>query len=169
MLSLMCLLCCSTGPLNVRCRYTLTTITITAPLSAHTAASFFVLGKRMHCLPDPSLAPPDCQVLIEGVGNVFKSSQELVLSLPLYKLWATRPWRMLRDAIRSVNTVALSHVEQRLKEIRDEDLKHSAGTLEVPEKVDFLTYILHSGQMSLEDVVVNAVDLISGGVDTVRV
>ena len=72
--------------------------------------------------------------------------------------------------MKSTHTIATYHVQQKLKEIKDDDLKalkQFPGTSEVPEKVDFLTYIIHSGQMGLEDAVVNSIDLISGGVDTV--
>lgn len=132
------------------------------------SASFFVLGKRMGCLPDPSHAPHDCQLFIEAIGTFFRSSQELALSLPLYKLLNTKPWRNLKESVQTINTNASLHIQQRLNEIKEKDLKAEgqSGEEEVPEKVDFLTYIIHSGQMSLDDIVVNAVDLIGGGVDT---
>ena len=38
---------------------------------------------------------------------------------------------------------------------------------EVPEKVDFLTYMIHRGELSIEEISINASDLIGGGVDTV--
>ena len=123
----------------------------------------------MGCLPDPLDAPHDCQMFIEAIGTFFRSSQELVFTLPLYKLLNTKPWRNLKDSIQTINTNALHHIQQKLKEIKEEDLKAvgQSGGEEVPEKVDFLTYIIHSGQLSLEDIVANAVDLIGGGVDTV--
>lgn len=123
----------------------------------------------MGCLPDPSHAPHDCQLFIEAIGTFFRSSQELALSLPLYKLLNTKPWRNLKESVQTINTNASLHIQQRLNEIKEKDLKAEgqSGEEEVPEKVDFLTYIIHSGQMSLDDIVVNAVDLIGGGVDTV--
>ena len=38
---------------------------------------------------------------------------------------------------------------------------------EAPEKVDILTYLVHSGKQSLEEAATNAVDLMTAGIDTV--
>lgn len=63
----------------------------------------------------------------------------------------------------------MKFITQRLDEIEEKDkqlLQQDTGD-EAPVKVDFLTYILHSGKMSLDAITANIIDLLTAGVDTV--
>ena len=61
-------------------------------------------------------------------------------------------------------------ITKRLEQIKEEDkqlLLHHDAADEAPVKVDFLTYLVHSGKMSLEAITANVIDLMMAGVDTV--
>ena len=53
-----------------------------------------------------------------------------------------------------------------MEEIKEKD-DNLLTNDEVPEKVDFLTYMIHCGELSIEEISINAADLLGGGVDTV--
>ena len=132
--------------------------------------SLFVLGKRMGCLPDPSQAPPDCKSLLQSVHTFFKAKNETAMSdLPLIDQKATKAWRALTDATRNVYTIVLRHIENKIEEIKEREHHRSfelLATPPVPEKVDFLTYMIQAGMLSMQDATLNSFDFIGGGVDT---
>ncbi len=73
---------------------------------------------------------------------------------------------------KTVHKLARQFIDEKLAEIAEDDrraLEAVSGEEEVPDKVDFITYMIHSGKMSVEEVSVNIVDLLSAGVETVRV
>ena len=66
--------------------------------------------------------------------------------------------------------MARRYINEKLAEIEEADrkaLEAASGEEEAPEKVDFVTYLVHSGKMSIEELSVNVVDLLSAGVETV--
>ena len=66
-----------------------------------------------------------------------------------------------------IHNYANALVNEKIKEIEE------AGKLDESEKadaelgMDFLTSMIHSGTMSVEELVANATDLLTAGVDTV--
>lgn len=124
----------------------------------------------MGCIPDPLQTPPDCKSVLQSVQTFFRTKHETTmgLDLPLFVQRATVPWRALSDATSNVYTTVLHYVEQKLNKIKEEDCKiEELSTSDVSKKVDFLTYIIQSGMLSMKDATLNSVDLIGGGVDTV--
>ena len=70
---------------------------------------------------------------------------------------------------RAVKDLAMKFISKRLDEIEEEDKQRlqQATEDEVPIKVDFLTYLVHLGKMSLDAITANVIDLMTAGVDTV--
>ena len=124
----------------------------------------------MGCLPDPSQAPTDCKSLLQSVHSFFKAKNETTLSLdlPHSEQRATEGWRALSNATSNVYTTVLLHIEQKLKDIKEHEHHRTSKPLALSQ-VDFLTHMIHSGELSIHDAKLNSFDLIGGGVDTVSV
>ena len=130
------------------------------------AVVFFSLGKRLGCLEIDQI-PPVCQEFIVQVNKLFSSGPDLVFSLPFYYLWETKPWKAAVNAMKSTNNLAMMLIEERMQEINEEDKRALKENEEVPAKVDFLTYLMHSGKLTHKELSVNFVDLLNAGVETV--
>ena len=126
------------------------------------AISLFTLGKRLGCL-DVGGAPKECQEYVNHVQNLFLATQKLSMSIPLYKIYPTRPWKLLLESQRCMYEISMRNIEEKIKDIK----VHDSGDTEPSDGEDFISYMLHKGQMSLEEVTANAADLLSAGVDTV--
>ena len=120
----------------------------------------------MGCLDDQ--VPQDCKELIVTVQEMFNSIQRLISGPPLHILWSTKEWKFLKQIVKQLDDIALNHVREKLEKIRKENQNGSLEESEIPDKVDFLTYIMHSDKQSLKEAAANAADLMIGGVDNVR-
>ena len=129
------------------------------------AIAYFVLGKRLGCLNIGNI-PEVCQDFIDQIQDFLAATQDILFSLPLHKVYATKAWKKLYRAQKRTYEISMKHISDKMEEIKekDEDLLTND---EVPEKVDFLTYMIHRGELSIEEISINASDLIGGGVDTV--
>lgn len=135
-----------------------------------TAVGFFILGKRLGSLKTNGEASPESQEFITAVRKLFNNFTDLMFSLPLYRIYPTKIWKTVVSGNIEVHKLARHFINEKLAEIEEEDrkaLEASSSEEEAPDKVDFLTYLVHSGKMSIEEVSVNIVDLLSGGVETV--
>lgn len=77
------------------------------------------------------------------------------------------------DLIIMVNTAAVGIVVvfMQVAQVTEEDkrlLEEGGEGDEPPVGMDFVTFMMHAGKMDLETIATNAVDLMGGGVDTVR-
>ena len=120
----------------------------------------------MGCLGDQ--VPQDCKELIVAVQEMFNSIQRLISGPPLHILWSTKEWKFLKQTVKHLYELVLNHVREKLDKIREEKQNGSLEESEIPEKVDFLTYIMHSEKQSLKEAAANASDLIISGIDSVR-
>ena len=119
----------------------------------------------MGCLDDK--VPQDCKEFIDTFQDMLSSTQRLMYGLPLHIVWSTKEWKFLKQTIKHLHELSLRHVKEKLEEIKEEDQERALEGSEAPDKVDFLTYLVHSGKQSLEEAAANASDLMMGGVDTV--
>ena len=119
----------------------------------------------MGCLDDH--VPQDCKELIDSLQDMLNSIQRLMSGLPLHMVWSTKEWRFLKETMKHLYTLSLRHVKEKLEEIKEEDQERALEGSEAPDKVDFLTYLVHSGKQSLEEAATNASDMMMGGVDAV--
>ena len=128
------------------------------------------MGKRLGSLNSSGEVSPECQEFITVVEKLFSSLTDLLFALPLYQLYRTKLWKSIVSTNIQVHKLARNFINEKLTEIEEEARKtlEAAGSEEeAPDKVDFLTYLVHSGKMSIEQVTVNVVDLLSAGVETV--
>ena len=68
----------------------------------------------------------------------------------------------------NITRIAGKYVKQRVQEIDDHSKPIVEDSEEAPPKVDFLTYLMHSEALTMEEVIANIIDQIAGGVETVR-
>ena len=66
----------------------------------------------------------------------------------------------------TVYKIAMQHIEAKISEIREMD-KEIREEHCSEENTDFLTHMIRNGKMSLEEISINATDLLGAGVDTV--
>ena len=111
--------------------------------------------------------PPECKHFVDNIHTFFDANSKVVFGLPLHKLWRTKNWKTLVSSFDDLYTYASGQINEKIKEIEE------AGKLNVSEKadaelgMDFLTYMIYSGTVRVEEIAVNAIDLLSAGVDTV--
>ena len=130
------------------------------------------MGKRLGSLSSSGDVSPDSQEFITTVGKFFSDITDLIFSLPLYRIYPTKIWKSVVSTNIKMYKLATKFINEKLAEIEEEDRKalEAAGSEEeAPDKVDFLTYLVHSGKMSIDEVSANIVDLLSAGVETVIV
>ena len=119
-------------------------------------------------MEDP--VPQECQELIDSSQDFLESSQKIVLGPPSYK--NSKAYENFKKSQAKMYNLALKMVEERAKEILEEDQRLAqAGESdeeEGPIQVDFLTYLMHSGKMTIGEVATNLTDLMTAAIDTVR-
>ena len=110
--------------------------------------------------------PPDCQEFISVIQEFFTASQELLFSLPLYKLYPTKTWRKLKEMQIKGYQIGLKFINDRIREVKE---KEEGGREETNETLDFLTYMIENSGLTLDEISINALDLLGAGVDTVSI
>ena len=108
--------------------------------------------------------PPECKKYVDSIHIFLETTAQLMFSLPFHKIWPTKNWKALINSFDYLYTYASGHVNEKIAEL--EKVKESEKA-DAELGMDFLTYMIHSGTMSVEELAVNAVDLIGAGVDTV--
>ena len=128
------------------------------------AVCLFVLGKRLGCLE--KVMPQECKGLVDDVHTMLVTTSKMMSGLPFHKLWKNKNWKTLVSSMDGMLSYAGGLVNEKVKRI---ELAEEGDGLETEEGMDFLTYMLHSssGKMTVEEIAVNAIDLIIAGVDTV--
>ena len=127
-----------------------------------------MFGKRLGALETTGSIPPDCKEFINQTGQLFSLSTDLLFSLPLYKIYPTKKWKDVVKCQRAVKELAMKFIEEKLSKTEEHKQMLKKDNEEAPAKVDFLTYLLYSGKMSLGGITTNIIDLLIAGVDTVR-
>ena len=95
---------------------------------------------------------------------------DLSFALPLYKIYRTKLWKSVVNGQIILNRLSMKMINEKLAEIEEKDrkaLEAAGGEESAPEKVDFITYLVHSGKMSVGEVSAIVIDLLSAGVETV--
>ena len=86
---------------------------------------------------------------------------------PWWRIWATKHWKLFQNATKRIYELALPHVKGKVEQLIEER-KARSGDDEDEVKVDFLTYLVLNGKFTLEEAVTNGIDVMNGGIDTVR-
>ncbi|XP_066263849.1 probable cytochrome P450 CYP44 isoform X1 [Branchiostoma lanceolatum] len=121
--------------------------------------SLVVLGKRIGCLTlDQLPEDSDAQRMIGAVNDFFIGFAKLLMSPPLYKYISTPTWKRFERAMDTITSVAEKMIGEKLKELRQME--------QPPEEADFLTSLLSREDMTLDEAIQMAVDLLNGAVDT---
>ncbi|CAH1233707.1 CYP27A1 [Branchiostoma lanceolatum] len=122
--------------------------------------SVVVLDKRLGCMTLEDLEPgSDAQLMIDGVNDFFNAFVKLELSaVGLYKYISTPTWRKFEKGIDQWHTVAAKLLNEKLAKSAAEDGK--------PSESDFLQSLLSRNDVTFEEAMLTAVELLFGGIDT---
>ena len=112
--------------------------------------------------------PPECKQFVDNIHSFMETTSKLFFSLPFHKIWRTKNWKALVNSFDDLYTYASGQVNEKIREIEEADKSGESETVDAELGMDFLTYMIHSGTMSVEELAVNAIDLLTAGVDTVR-
>ncbi|XP_003384618.1 PREDICTED: cytochrome P450 27C1-like [Amphimedon queenslandica] len=127
------------------------------------SVAYFVLGKRLGAL-DLDNVPKDCQEFISALQEFFAATQDLLFSNPLKKLFPTKALSSLKETQIKIYQLSLNYISDRIREIKE---REEEGKEEPDDKrPDFMTYMIENSGMTLEQISVNAQDLLGAGVDT---
>ena len=113
--------------------------------------------------------PTDCKAFVDDIHALLHTTDKLLFGLPFHKLWRTKNWKELLRAQDGVMKFTGGLVQGKMEEVMREEREKAEEEedLQAELGMDFLTYMLHSGTMSAEEVAVNAMDMLAAGVDTV--
>ncbi|XP_066267300.1 probable cytochrome P450 CYP44 [Branchiostoma lanceolatum] len=124
--------------------------------------SVVVLDKRLGCMTLDDLEPgSDAQLMIDGVNDFFDAFVKLELSaVGLYKYISTPMWRKFEKEIDLWHTVAAKLLKEKLDKSPAEDGKSAESD------TDFLQSLLSRNDVTFEEAMLTAVELLFGGIDT---
>ncbi|XP_078680497.1 putative cytochrome P450 CYP44 [Branchiostoma floridae x Branchiostoma belcheri] len=121
--------------------------------------SLVVLGKRLGCLTLDQLAEDsDAQRMISAILDFFFYFAKLEMSLPVYKYISTPAWKKFVRANDTMISISEQMIRERLEELRKMD-----GP---PEETDFLFNLLSQKDITLDEAVMMAVELLTGAVES---
>ncbi|KAI8510675.1 hypothetical protein Bbelb_115910 [Branchiostoma belcheri] len=126
------------------------------------AISVVVLDKRLGCLTLDDLEPgSDAQLMIDGVNNFFKAFVKLELAaVGFYRYISTPTWRRFEKAINQWHNVAAKLLKEKLARSTTEEGKPAESD------TDFLQSLLSREDVTFEEAMLMAVDLLAAGIDT---
>lgn len=113
--------------------------------------------------------PPECKKFVDDVHSFTATTGKILFGLPFHKIWRTKQWKELVNSLDGILTYTGHQVNQKIKKIEREEKEEAdeAGENQAELEMDFLTNMIHSGKMSVNEIAVNAMDLLTAGVDTV--
>ncbi|XP_035690637.1 probable cytochrome P450 CYP44 [Branchiostoma floridae] len=121
--------------------------------------SLVILGKRMGCLTLDQLAEDsDAQRMISAVLEFFLYFGKLEMSLPFYRYFSTPAWKKFETAMDTMNSIAEKMIGEKLTELSKLE--------EPPQETDFLSSLLSQKDMTLDEAVMMAIELLTGAFES---
>ncbi len=109
--------------------------------------------------------PQECKEFVDNVHEFTAVTAEMFFGIPFHKFWRNKKWNRLLKSLEGLFTYSKGHVDEKIREIEEGGVMDGDHQAELG--MDFLSYMIHSGKMSVQDIAVNAIDLLTAGVDTV--
>ena len=103
--------------------------------------------------------PPECKEFVDNIHLNMDVTVKLMFN-PIFR--KARNWKELLRTSSAMLSYAKNQVQLKIEEI-----ERSTGVEDVEQETDFLTYMIHTGKMSIQEIATNAIDLMIAGVDTV--
>jgi cytochrome P450 len=119
----------------------------------------------MGCLGEQM--PPECRKFVDSIRINFDATSKLMLSIPFHKLWRTKNWKRIVNALDYMWSFTGELVKEKMLEI--EEKTAAVGNTDIHAELgdDFITYMILSRRMGAEEIAVNAIDMLGAAVDTV--
>ena len=112
--------------------------------------------------------PPDCQKFVDDIHRFTASSEKILFGIPFHRIWKTKQWKEFVSSFGDFLSYANEQVEQKLQEMEQQAQNNpDGGDVQAELGMDFVTYMVHSGKMSVDEVVVHSMDLLIAAVDSV--
>jgi len=112
--------------------------------------------------------PPDCQEFIDHMQGFIDTTSKLLFGIPLHKYMRTSNWKKLVQQMDFTYSFSSSLIQAKIEEIEKKEAESREDDNAGEEAAeDFLTHMVYSGKMDINEIAVNAVDLLAAGVDTV--
>jgi cytochrome P450 len=111
--------------------------------------------------------PPECKKFVDSAKINLDATSKLIFSIPFHRLWRTKNWKRMVNALDYMWSFAGELVKEKILEIEEKNA--AAGNTDIHAELgdDFITYMILSGKMGTEEIAVNAIDMLGAGVDTV--
>ncbi|CAH1248617.1 CYP27A1 [Branchiostoma lanceolatum] len=121
--------------------------------------SLVILGKPLGCLTLDQLAEDsDAQRMISAVLEFFLYFAKLEMAPPLYQYISTPAWKKFVKCMDTMNSIAEKMIGEKLAELRKME--------EPPEEADFLSSLLSKKNMTLDEAVMVAIELLTGAFES---
>ncbi|KAL6050550.1 Cholesterol side-chain cleavage enzyme, mitochondrial [Balamuthia mandrillaris] len=112
-------------------------------------------------VPNPE---PQVKEFVKAVGSMFSATQELMYGFPLYQWVSTPAWKRMVAHWDTIMKVGQVYVDRKMADI-DKTIAEK-GEEALQDSHSFLTFLLTKEGVTPEEVNVNCIDLLAGGVDT---
>ena len=132
------------------------------------AITSVLYNKRIGTFEDPPNAL--AKQFYESVCSMFDKSSDLTIVPPYYKYIKTKAWKeycQIWDTLFQIAGQLVNEEYDKLKQNIDNNSNSSTQSVHLTEQMEFLPYILSRGELNMEEITGNVIDLMIGGVDTV--
>ncbi len=109
--------------------------------------------------------PEDCREFMDGMRDLTEVTRKVLMQPHIHEYFKTKNYKKLLKIMEALYSIASGHVQSRIKEIEEASQDASEGEGED----DFLSHMIYSGTMSVDEIAVNAIDLLGAGINTVSV
>ena len=103
---------------------------------------------------------------MDDIRSFLETTHTLLYSLPFHWIRRTKPWKEMVRAQGGFLEYNRSIVDQKIKEM-ERAAEEGGGEGEAELGTDFISYMVSKGDLSAQEIEVNAMDMIVAGVDTV--
>ena len=108
--------------------------------------------------------PPDCRKIVDGIHTLLESTSNILFGLPFGR---AKNWKALVGSLDVMLRIGFDQVNEKVNQLSAMNCKGEGEDVYAELGTDFLTYMVHSGSMGIQEIAVDAIDLILAGVDTV--
>ncbi|XP_048761818.1 cytochrome P450 10-like [Ostrea edulis] len=117
----------------------------------------FLFESRLGCFgPNP---PIEAQDFIQNLQGLFHLMQELMYSLPIYKIVPTKMWKQFETYCDNVFQIGRSYVNKKAAQIQENPTKEG-------EKMSFIEYMMNQESLTQSEALSTCADLLVGATET---
>ena len=127
-----------------------------------TATAWFALGIDLDLTKENSEETKQFQ---QSIRMFMRSIDYMIEAIPFYKICPTKKYKEVKESVATVHLLGRKYVEQKRASI-EKRLREGGST---HDGLSLIEQWMIEGNMSEEQCIISALDMITAGVDTVRV